>query len=79
MRPQFEFTADSAEPELKSGEACWKYKEPETGLVSTHTQRFNSFTEAFQMNMFVAAMYERGRIIGRVEVCKAVETAMEEF
>lgn len=67
--PQFEFKANSTEPNDKSGIAVWRYTVQRRGedVEVIIQQLFASFSEAFEINALVHAARADGEAVGYAE------------
>ena len=66
MKPKFKFTANSAEPNDKSGIAVWQYTVLRCGVeVETFLQHsFDTFDAAYQIDTLIAAAWSLGEASG---------------
>lgn len=80
QRPQFSFTANSANPEDESGMARWVVPVLYRGKwdVETVSVEFQSFSEAHRMNNALYAVWTAGETTGRAACKLAVLAAMED-
>ena len=66
MKPKFEFTANSAAPDDKSGIAVWRYTEFRRGeeIETIVRQSFDAFDAAYAMNGLIDAAWHLGEAAG---------------
>ena len=81
MNPKFQFLADSAEPDIKSGTATWTYIEEVRGedVEKTLSVHLDSFDDAYKLNALFEFTFKLGLREGDWRVIRAVENAMQEY
>ena len=69
MKPKFEFTANSAAPDDKSGVAVWRYTDSRHGkeVEMIVRQSFDTFDAAYGMDGLIDAAWRLGESAGYAE------------